>query len=598
MTRTDPHPKAPKDPTAKRPYFYIMHAQEVYGSPQPDGRGIQFIYEDGRLADCMKRVGNITDEEMLREIPTAAGFKKIVHSIGVSVSEPGLNDVTFALQMYPNQPGEPSTTIKKTFRANGDEVLIELADIDWEDSDNLIGQIRYEFDKPGLLATVDARFYLNDGYTAPEQSADTGVDFGSDNYVKMIGNSLMRAGNTGGVKKLIAKAKAGEKVTLSFIGGSITQGAGATPIHMKSYARQVANAFADEFYGGNLDKVDLIKAGVGGTPSELGMIRFRRDVLRDDTVKPDIVVIEFAVNDEGDETKGACFESLIRKCLKLSWHPAVVLLFSVFSDDYNLQDRLGPIGEYYDIPMVSIKNAVSPQFNISPADGRVISKNQYFYDQFHPSNNGHRIMCDSIMNLFKTVAADVDDEVKKAGNANTGAYKDAADTYDKNWTDAASGALAKPLFMERARFEDVQLLDKKDDPLPGGARVSEGSFTATDNELQCVEMDSEIKPVPEFPNNWHYDGSGDADEPFVMECECTRLLAVIKDSGSAEFGKALISVDGEQICEYDPLAIGWGHCNPIIICDGDEKAHHKVEVKMAPGSEKKKFTILGFGVVE
>lgn len=43
----------------------------------------------------------------------------------------------------------------------------------------------------------------------------------------------------------------------------------------------------------------LIKAGVGGTPSELGMIRFERDVLRDGKEKPDLVVVEFAVNDEG-----------------------------------------------------------------------------------------------------------------------------------------------------------------------------------------------------------------------------------------------------------------------------------------------------------
>ena len=33
------------------------------------------------------------------------------------------------------------------------------------------------------------------------------------------------------------------------------------------------------------------------------MIRFDRDVLREGE-QPDLVVIEFAVNDEGDETKG------------------------------------------------------------------------------------------------------------------------------------------------------------------------------------------------------------------------------------------------------------------------------------------------------
>lgn len=72
----------------------------------------------------------------------------------------------------------------------------------------------------------------------------------------------------------------------------------------------------------------MIKAGVGGTPSELGMIRFDRDVLRGEE-QPDLVVIEFAVNDEGDETKGDCYESLVRKVLNLPWKPAVVLLFSV-----------------------------------------------------------------------------------------------------------------------------------------------------------------------------------------------------------------------------------------------------------------------------
>jgi hypothetical protein len=48
-----------------------------------------------------------------------------------------------------------------------------------------------------------------------------------------------------------------------------------------------------------------------GTPSELGMIRYDRDVLRDRVVQPDIVVVEFAVNDEGDETKGTCNVSLV-----------------------------------------------------------------------------------------------------------------------------------------------------------------------------------------------------------------------------------------------------------------------------------------------
>lgn len=44
--------------------------------------------------------------------------------------------------------------------------------------------------------------------------------------------------------------------------------------------------------------------------------------------QPDIIVIEFAVNDEGDETKGDCYESLVRKALKLPWKPGSY--FAVF----------------------------------------------------------------------------------------------------------------------------------------------------------------------------------------------------------------------------------------------------------------------------
>lgn len=117
----------------------------------------------------------------------------------------------------------------------------------------------------------------------------------------------------------------------------------------------------------------MIKAGVGGTPSELGMIRFDRDVLRGEE-QPDLVVIEFAVNDEGDETKGDCYESLVRKVLNLPWKPAVVLLFSVFANDWNLQERLKPVGYCYDLPMVSIRDAVSPQFQMPKGQGRVLTK--------------------------------------------------------------------------------------------------------------------------------------------------------------------------------------------------------------------------------
>ena len=564
-------PTAPKDPESMRPFFYIMREKEVFGSPQPDGRGIQFIYEDsGRLLSSARIVGNLTDEEELSLMKSTEGFRRLVHSIGVSVeADDPAREVLFAFQMYGKKnPLGGGTTIKKTLRADGAEVRIVLSEQEWSDDDKEPGQIRFEFAEPEKVASVSVRFFLNDGFQAPEMTEDEEIDYTSADYREMIARSLMQVGNTDRLVKAIEKAQRGEETTLAYIGGSITQGAGAIPINSECYAYKSYQSFAEKF--GKGENVHFVKAGVGGTPSELGMIRFERDVLRDGAVAPDIVVVEFAVNDEGDETKGNCYESLVRKILMLPNAPAVVLLFSVFADDWNLQDRLGVVGERYRLPMVSVLDAVTPQFRLKAGEGRVLSKSQFFYDMFHPTNAGHTIMADCLMNCFE--------KAKEQGSS----------------ADSMGESLPAPVI--GADFENVRLLDKKD--MPEGVTVAPGSFLFVDDKLQCVEMNEDLTGTPEFPHNWMYDGkrvkqSGD----FTLEITCKALLLVFKDSGEVEAGRADVFVDGEKKLTADPHINGWIHCNPVILVQDKEVKRHKVSIRMAAGEEEKTFTILGFGYV-
>ena len=83
-----------------------------------------------------------------------------------------------------------------------------------------------------------------------------------------------------------------------------------------------------------------------------------------------------------------------------------------------------------------------------------------------------------------------------------------------------------------------------------------------------------------------------------MKLTCKALLLVSKDSGSAEFGKADIYVDGEKVLEFDPRQVGWTHCHASILFTEEETKEHTIEIKMASGDEDKLFTILGFGYVE
>ena len=97
----------------------------------------------------------------------------------------------------------------------------------------------------------------------------------------------------GGLPHIFAKLKAGKSVTVAYIGGSITAGAGASDGSRTSYRALVGQWFAATFPQSAVNNVD---AAIGGTGSDLGAFRAGRDVLAH---HPDLVFVEFAVNDGG-----------------------------------------------------------------------------------------------------------------------------------------------------------------------------------------------------------------------------------------------------------------------------------------------------------
>lgn len=556
---------APKDPVKKLKGFYIMFDSIIEASERPVGKATQDIYLNGRLVDAASRVGGIEDKEILKMLETAEGFRKLVKRVGVTVTTEETDAVGFVLRFNGKREfGGQGTELRMNCPCDGAEYVMDLTECTFMEHDDIVGMVAFEFDRPGLMAKASVKCYVDECYDIPEVQVDEPVDFESNGYQKMIESSLVSAGNNARLKRVIDQAKRGEDVTVAFIGGSITQGAGAKPIHTECYAAQSYRSFMEAFGHNDPEKIHFIKAGTGGTSSEFGMVRYEMDVLKDGKAQPDLVVIEFAVNDEGDETKGICYESLIKKCLQQENEPAVVLLFSVFADDSNLQERLAPIGAHYHLPMVSVLDAVVPQFKTARSEGGVITKRQYFYDIFHPTNDGHRVMSDCLQNLYRHV--------------------DAAEY------DAPYELPEKPY--KAATFAHVMRIDKMH--RMEEVVIKEGGFTETDTELQCVEMDDHPYMTPQFPYNWQHTAHS-GSESFKMEITCKDLLLVYKDSGSQSAGKALVYVDGKLSREVEPYVIGWTHCNSIIIHLGEAVETHQVEIKMAEGHEDKDFTILGFG---
>lgn len=584
-------PKAPKDPEKKRDSFYIMRNKQVAGSPQADGSGTQVIFiNDERLVSFARIAGGISDEGILDLLRKAEGFRRLVHGLGVSVeTENPKEKISFVLQMYgKTDPYVTGTLFKREVQGDGMEYRIKLSDVDWSEDDDTPGQIRFEFAKANTLAKVSVRLYLQDGFEAPEPEEEDSVDFSVPAYGKMLEKSLLGMGDWGRLKKVINKARGGEDTTVAFIGGSITQGAGAIPIDKQCYAWKAFQGFCGLCGKGTEDNIHYRKAGVGGTSSELGMVRYDRDVCSDGAVEPDLVVVEFAVNDEGDETGGESFECLVRRILSSPKAPAVILLFSVFSNDMNLQERLSKVGEAYRLPMVSLKDCVVEQFYLKPETGRVISKNQYFYDVYHPSNLGHTVMADCLLHLFKAADAAVEGHCSEAKE--TGECQDPeADGAVKSQAVVFPESIAPVYGIE---FQNIRLMDRSN--AEEIAEIDCGDFSETDTDLQAVERDQNLHRTPEFPHNWMHVGGS---RPFSMDIVCSALLIVEKDSASPRAGCIEAYVDGEPARVIDPREVGWVHCNALILFRGKELKKHHVEIRMAKGDEEKQFTILGFGYV-
>lgn len=555
---------APKDPQDKRKGFYVLLDQNVGGVPQADGVGRHPIFLDGdRLTTLAKIVGGISDGEILERLTTAKGFRSLVHSIGVSAQAADRDmEVGFTLVFYGNDGPESGSRHRLSVKADGVEMVISLPELEMPDTDRAPGQFLFELPTDRDTAAVTVKLYLNDGFAVPDMDPDGPVDAESPAYREMIARSFLSGGSNYRVKRVLEKLRSGEDVTIAYLGGSITQGAGAVPIQEMCYARKSFEDICSRYGGGG--QARYIKAGVGGTPSQLGMLRYDRDIGRDGTAAPDLVVVEFAVNDEGDETKGVCYESLVKKILDQPQKPAVILLFSVFANDWNLKDRLAPIGFRYQLPMVDVLEAVSPQFALPKGAGRVLSKRQYFYDVYHPSNLGHRIMADCLLYLL--------------------------DRLDRQQAMPEPPEDVPPFY--GTEYAGVRLLDGKDGA--ECAAIDPGSFTQRDEDLQSVPLDGRKENTPQFPYNWR---KGPGDAPFVMEISCRSLHLIFKDSGSPEFGKARVCIDGGPARILDPREAGWTHCHATLLFSGPEAGRHRIELSMDPEDADKTFTILGFGYV-
>ncbi len=374
-----------------------------------------------------------------------------------------------------------------------------------------------------------------DESSQPEKQPETDEEWEQ----AMLDKAMVSYGNTVLVQNVINKAQSGEEVTLAYLGGSITEGISAGP--EDCYAKLSYDYFAEKF--GTGDNVKYHNAGLSGTPSKLGVLRLDRDVLSAD---PDLVFIEFAVNDGTEPEYRNAYESIVQTLLKKNI--AVVLLFSVTESDHSAQDYMKEIGEAYRLPMISYCDALRYLF-----ENDRMTWQDFSDDQSHPNYEGHKLVASMIDYYFDTVM-DV----------------------------PAEGDYVMPIEPVNSPREVDAHMYENDTLTP----VETGSWR-------------EGSTIASFDKGWtHEDSAG--NDPIVFEMDAKFVYMIFKEVQSGPYGKLHVKVtaDGEVYDEtdYDTVSpSGWGNAQVQNIAMMPSVTHYRIEISMAEGEEETFGQLLGFG---
>ena len=346
--------------------------------------------------------------------------------------------------------------------------------------------------------------------------------------------AIISMGNLYPLKKAFEKAKQKKKLSVAFIGGSITQGF-CSSNEKNCWAYLSYLWFCEKFPNA---EIEYINAGIGATTSLIGVHRAGRDVL---SHSPDMVFVEFAVNDKPSMLDCKAYESLVRRLLLSPNPPAVIELFTSCDDGSNVQEQQISIGKNYHLPMLSYRDLIQGEIKKGNITWKDVSP-----DTVHPNDLGHKIISTLIGRfLDKTTAADFPPSPSKLLPAPV--YGD----------EYINGEILSSKEVSPSKLEGFE-------PYEGFQRFYNG-WKSPKGQASCMEISIKARHV------------------FLM----------FKKGISEDSGKVLIECNGEAFEANSFFENGWGDfAETMRLASSEDEKEFKIKITKEDIS--KEFFILGF----
>jgi lysophospholipase L1-like esterase len=212
----------------------------------------------------------------------------------------------------------------------------------------------------------------------------------------------------GGLPNFFKKLEAGKAVTIAYFGGSITEAANGW--------REQSAAWLQEKYP--RASIKSVNAAIGGTGSDLGVFRLRQHVL---VYKPDLVFVEFAVNDSKKSAQEIylAMEGIVRQIWQDNQAADICLVYTLMADMAPVLGQgyfpssataMEHIADYYKIPSIHmgmeiVKMAKNSELIFKGQIGEHPGKVVFSGDNVHPyPETGHRLYTEALIRSLPKIA--------------------------------------------------------------------------------------------------------------------------------------------------------------------------------------------------
>ncbi|KZO90812.1 hypothetical protein CALVIDRAFT_602699 [Calocera viscosa TUFC12733] len=371
-------------------------------------------------------------------------------------------------------------------------------------------------------------------------------------------------------RDVVRRAARGQPITMGVIGGSVSAGHGVKPNETFHY--RILQQWNTNFF--NHRRNSMIDSSKPATGSDYFSLCFR-EMLPDNV---DLVLVELSVNDFREVEAAIEFETLMRSLLSLPSKPAVVLISTfalLFSEGISTGGDIHiGVANYYDIPVISLRNAVLPKlmddYNV---ENNVFWNERDGLDLRHINSQGHELLADFTTAWMRDIICEEMDPDQKNMTESTD-----FDLEERPWWQSTEGLGELPRIRMTTKWDHT-------------------THDAVKNPI-CISTTSDPRLSPSRVDGWYYE-EATSDKMYWTSSTSGKQISfkVYVETGTVGIfylrsmrqglGNAGCWVDNKR--DYGVTVVGfWRH--PVSIAqyaeidDKVESGMHTLTCEILPGT--------------